>query len=108
MQMHMRIIHFALELLIRKMKQQRQVVTSIDFLSFLFQDCIQVAIDGKRHSVTGGFKKYGVYDGQMVTLEPPVASELKDDQWLGVEVKSQGPGEKVIVCAHRYVQGSTM
>ena len=31
-----------------------------------------------------------------------MSSEIKDGQWLGVEVKSQGEGGKVIVCAHRY------
>ena len=68
---------------------------------FFLQDCYQVETDGKRHSAAGT-KQYGVYDGSMVNLDPPVASELKDGQWLGVEVKSQGPGGKVIVCAHRY------
>ena len=45
---------------------------------------------------------YGVYDGSIDPLNPPVSSEIKEDQWLGVEVKSQGEGGKVIVCAHRY------
>uniref|UniRef100_A0A646QFY9 Integrin alpha-PS1 n=1 Tax=Hemiscolopendra marginata TaxID=943146 RepID=A0A646QFY9_9MYRI len=30
--------------------------------------------------------------------------ELKDDQWLGVTVRSQGPGGYVMACAHRYVK----
>ncbi len=46
-------------------------------------------------------RTYGVYDGSLSRLNPPVASELKDGQWLGVEVRSQGEGGKVIVCAHR-------
>ncbi|XP_072417771.1 integrin alpha-3b isoform X1 [Chiloscyllium punctatum] len=29
-------------------------------------------------------------------------TESKEDQWLGVTVASQGPGGKVVVCAHRY------
>lgn len=29
-------------------------------------------------------------------------TESKEDQWLGVTVASQGPGGKVLVCAHRY------
>lgn len=29
--------------------------------------------------------------------------ELKEDQWLGVTVRSQGNGGKVLVCAHRYI-----
>lgn len=45
---------------------------------------------------------YGIYDGRIDQLNPPVSSEIKDGQWLGVEVKSQGEGGKVIVCAHRY------
>ncbi|XP_072468429.1 integrin alpha-6 isoform X1 [Notamacropus eugenii] len=29
-------------------------------------------------------------------------SESKEDQWMGVTVQSQGPGGKVVTCAHRY------
>ena len=46
-------------------------------------------------------KSYGVYDGTLNRLNEPVNYEIKDGQWLGVEVKSQGEGGKVIVCAHR-------
>ncbi|NXV05973.1 ITA7 protein, partial [Cettia cetti] len=28
--------------------------------------------------------------------------ESKENQWLGVSVKSQGPGGKIVTCAHRY------
>nr|CAD7259860.1 unnamed protein product [Timema shepardi] len=35
---------------------------------------------------------------------PPLIDEIKDGQWLGVTVRSQGPGGKVLVCAHRYVR----
>ncbi|XP_031414622.1 integrin alpha-6-like isoform X2 [Clupea harengus] len=31
-------------------------------------------------------------------------SESKENQWLGVVVQSQGPGGKVLTCAHRYQQ----
>ena len=65
------------------------------------QDCAQVPTDGLR-SVSRN-KSYGVYDGSTVPLNPPVSSEIKDGQWLGVEVESQGDGGKVIVCAHRSV-----
>ncbi len=68
---------------------------------FPFQDCQQVVTDGKR-SVSGSNRTYGVYDGAIDPLNPPVSSEIKDGQWLGVEVASQGEGGKVIVCAHRY------
>ncbi|XP_062313832.1 integrin alpha-6 isoform X1 [Osmerus eperlanus] len=29
-------------------------------------------------------------------------TENKEDQWMGVTVQSQGPGGKVVTCAHRY------
>lgn len=58
--------------------------------------------DGKR-SLSRKNQTYGVYDGSLTRLNPPISSELKDGQWLGVEVESQGEGGKVIVCAHRYV-----
>lgn len=36
--------------------------------------------------------------------ETTIASdELREDQWLGVTVKSQGPGGYALACAHRYV-----
>ena len=35
--------------------------------------------------------------------KPPGPSVSKDDQWLGVSIKSQGPGGYVMTCAHRYV-----
>lgn len=28
--------------------------------------------------------------------------ESKEDQWMGVSVQSQGPGGKIVTCAHRY------
>ncbi|XP_007431144.1 integrin alpha-6 isoform X2 [Python bivittatus] len=31
-----------------------------------------------------------------------LAKESKEDQWMGVTVRSQGPGGKVVTCAHRY------
>jgi integrin alpha 7 len=30
-------------------------------------------------------------------LKPPLPDEIKDGQWLGVTVRSQGPGRKVMV-----------
>lgn len=56
--------------------------------------------DGKR-SLSYANKTYGIYDGSLNRLNRPVNSELKNGQWLGVEVQSQGEGGKVIVCAHR-------
>ncbi|KAK6618328.1 hypothetical protein RUM44_002780 [Polyplax serrata] len=37
-------------------------------------------------------------------LYPPLEDEIKDGQWMGVTVKSQKPGGKVLVCAHRYIR----
>lgn len=31
-----------------------------------------------------------------------LSSECKENQWMGVSVQSQGPGGKVVTCAHRY------
>ncbi|XP_053326469.1 integrin alpha-6 isoform X2 [Spea bombifrons] len=31
-----------------------------------------------------------------------LTSESKENQWMGVSVQSQGPGGKVVTCAHRY------
>uniref|UniRef100_UPI00398F22C6 integrin alpha-6-like isoform X2 n=1 Tax=Pristiophorus japonicus TaxID=55135 RepID=UPI00398F22C6 len=36
--------------------------------------------------------------------EVDLAQESKENQWMGVSVESQGPGGKVMVCAHRYEQ----
>ena len=70
-------------------------------LALKFQDCVQVPTDGLRSRESG--RKYGVYDGTTRGLNPPINAEIKDGQWMGVEVQSQGEGGKVIVCAHRYV-----
>uniref|UniRef100_UPI00398E9A25 integrin alpha-3b n=1 Tax=Pristiophorus japonicus TaxID=55135 RepID=UPI00398E9A25 len=44
------------------------------------------------------------HDCQRAMFEKPTdpQTESKEDQWLGVTVASQGPGGKVLVCAHRY------
>ncbi|XP_023726795.1 integrin alpha-PS1 isoform X2 [Cryptotermes secundus] len=54
-------------------------------------DCEQVVTDGKR-----------TVDSK--NLMPPGEDEIKDGQWLGVTVRSMGPGKKVMVCAHRYMR----
>ncbi|XP_051894653.1 integrin alpha-3-like [Pristis pectinata] len=43
-------------------------------------------------------------DCERAKFEKPTdpQTESKEDQWLGVTVASQGPGGKVLVCAHRY------
>ncbi|OWK49563.1 Integrin alpha-7, partial [Lonchura striata] len=46
----------------------------------------------------------GTADCRRVPIDEGVdpQSESKEEQWLGVSVKSQGPGGKVVTCAHRY------
>lgn len=53
-------------------------------------DCVQVVTDG-RHDIDSD------------ELVKPSNDEIKDNQWLGVTVRSQGAGGKVMVCAHRYI-----
>jgi len=68
-------------------------------LSLNTNDCEQVETDGRRHD---SGRLYGIYDGNITQLKPPISSEIKEDQWLGVSLNSQGAGGRVIVCAHRY------
>lgn len=42
------------------------------------------------------------------SLLRPGKDEIKEGQWLGVNVRSQGPGGKVMVCAHRYITSSNL
>ncbi|XP_016039165.2 integrin alpha-PS1 isoform X2 [Drosophila simulans] len=60
-----------------------------------FDDCEQVITDGRRS-----------FDSEI--LSPPGNDEIKENQWMGVTVRSNplqanGSGGKVIVCAHRYM-----
>ncbi|XP_012219673.1 integrin alpha-PS1 isoform X2 [Linepithema humile] len=54
------------------------------------RDCIQVITDGRKHLESDD-------------LVEPRNDEIKDNQWLGVTVRSQGAGGKVMVCAHRHI-----
>ena len=56
-------------------------------LSLYTSDCVQVETDGRRHN---SGRLYGIYDGNITQLKPPISSELKEDQWLGVSLNSQG------------------
>ncbi|XP_054088332.1 integrin alpha-PS1 isoform X1 [Zeugodacus cucurbitae] len=65
-------------------------------------DCEQIITDGRR-------SPYGLYeptydsDSDIEELQEPSNDEIKEGQWLGVTVRSQGLGGKVLVCAHRYI-----
>lgn len=52
-------------------------------LSTRYSDCSQLSIETEKAE--------------------PDREVLKDDQWLGVTVQSQGPGGFILACAHRYV-----
>ncbi|XP_076377738.1 multiple edematous wings isoform X2 [Megalopta genalis] len=54
------------------------------------RDCTQVITDGRISSESDD-------------LQPPGNDEIKNNQWLGVTVRSQGSGGKVMVCAHRHI-----
>ncbi|CAH4026827.1 unnamed protein product [Pieris brassicae] len=70
-------------------------------LSTALRDCEQIVTDGKR-------TKYGKINTTLDSyhLSGPHPDEIKDGQWLGVSVRSQGPGKKAVVCAHRYIRKS--
>lgn len=59
-------------------------------LTTSMNDCEQVITDGRR-SIDSDH------------LEGPFKDEIKEGQWLGVSVRSQGVGKKIVVCAHRYI-----
>ncbi|KAM8851137.1 integrin alpha-6-like isoform 2-T2 [Spinachia spinachia] len=65
-------------------------------------------LPGHKAKVTGG-----LYNCDMTSAsrdcnrvifdnEEDTDTESKDNQWMGVTVKSQGPGGKILTCAHRY------
>ncbi|KAK5859806.1 hypothetical protein PBY51_021330 [Eleginops maclovinus] len=70
------------------------------------------ALRGQTSKVTGG-----LYNCDMTSTSTSCSrvqfdtkedteSESKENQWMGVTVSSQGPGGKVLTCAHRYQQRS--
>ncbi|XP_038157150.1 integrin alpha-6 isoform X1 [Cyprinodon tularosa] len=65
------------------------------------------ALKNQKSNITGGLFKCDVSKSKNCERvefdndEDP-AQEIKEDQWMGVSVQSQGPGGKVVTCAHRY------
>uniref|UniRef100_A0A672ISU2 Integrin alpha-6-like n=1 Tax=Salarias fasciatus TaxID=181472 RepID=A0A672ISU2_SALFA len=66
------------------------------------------SLSGQQSKVTGG-----LYSCDMSTPSGPcsridfdndedLSKESKENQWMGVTVNSQGPGGKIVTCAHRY------
>ncbi|XP_070832343.1 integrin alpha-6 isoform X1 [Chaetodon trifascialis] len=65
------------------------------------------ALGKQTASITGGIYKCEVTqsnDCERVVFdnEENILVENKENQWMGVTVQSQGPGGKIVTCAHRY------
>uniref|UniRef100_A0AAY5JVQ1 Integrin alpha-2 domain-containing protein n=1 Tax=Esox lucius TaxID=8010 RepID=A0AAY5JVQ1_ESOLU len=68
------------------------------------------ALNGQKSKITGG-----LYDCDSTLSSSScnrvqfdnsedLQTESKENQWMGVTVNSQGPGGKIVTCAHRYQQ----
>ncbi|XP_008331975.1 integrin alpha-6b isoform X2 [Cynoglossus semilaevis] len=65
------------------------------------------AIRGQKSTVTGGLFSCDMSSSAPCTRvnfdnDEDLKRESKQNQWMGVTVSSQGPGGKVMTCAHRY------
>ncbi|XP_065818223.1 integrin alpha-6 isoform X1 [Labrus bergylta] len=65
------------------------------------------ALGKQTANITGGLYKCDITqnnDCERIVFdnEENVRVENKENQWMGVTVKSQGPGGKIVTCAHRY------
>uniref|UniRef100_A0A6Q2ZM77 Integrin alpha-2 domain-containing protein n=1 Tax=Esox lucius TaxID=8010 RepID=A0A6Q2ZM77_ESOLU len=66
------------------------------------------ALANQRANITGGLYSCDITtesdDCERVEFdnEEDVRVENKENQWMGVTVNSQGPGGKIVTCAHRY------
>uniref|UniRef100_A0A8C5FLT5 Integrin subunit alpha 6 n=1 Tax=Gadus morhua TaxID=8049 RepID=A0A8C5FLT5_GADMO len=61
------------------------------------------ALGNQRANITGGLYKceltLALQDCERIQFDN---EENKENQWMGVTVQSQGPGGKIVTCAHRY------
>ncbi|MEQ2307347.1 hypothetical protein AMECASPLE_017340 [Ameca splendens] len=68
------------------------------------------ALNKQKSLVTGGLYKCEISSNPsaceriIFDNEENLSIENKENQWMGVTVSSQGPGGKVLTCAHRYQQ----
>ncbi|XP_040004466.1 integrin alpha-6 isoform X2 [Xiphias gladius] len=65
------------------------------------------ALGKQKANITGGLYKCEISqsnDCERVEFdnEEDIRIENKENQWMGVMVQSQGPGGKIVTCAHRY------
>uniref|UniRef100_A0A7N5ZV55 Integrin alpha-2 domain-containing protein n=1 Tax=Anabas testudineus TaxID=64144 RepID=A0A7N5ZV55_ANATE len=66
------------------------------------------ALPGQKSKVTGGLYSCDMSttstacDRVIFDNDEDLRKESKENQWMGVTVQSQGPGGKIVTCAHRY------
>uniref|UniRef100_A0A667ZFD5 Integrin subunit alpha 6 n=1 Tax=Myripristis murdjan TaxID=586833 RepID=A0A667ZFD5_9TELE len=65
------------------------------------------ALHNQRANITGGLYKCEITQSNNCERiefdnEEDIRIENKENQWMGVTVQSQGPGGKIVTCAHRY------
>ncbi|XP_064819325.1 integrin alpha-6-like [Oncorhynchus masou masou] len=64
------------------------------------------ALGGQKSKVTGGLYNCDTTSSSCNRVEldnnENLNTESKENQWMGVTVNSQGPGGKIVTCAHRY------
>ncbi|CAL8321768.1 unnamed protein product [Merluccius merluccius] len=66
------------------------------------------ALGSQRANITGGLYRCDLTTSSrdceriQFDIEEDVRTENKENQWMGVTVRSQGPGGKIVTCAHRY------
>uniref|UniRef100_A0A3Q3W2U0 Uncharacterized protein n=1 Tax=Mola mola TaxID=94237 RepID=A0A3Q3W2U0_MOLML len=64
------------------------------------------ALKGQKAKVTGGLYSCDMSPNACVRVnfdnDEDTTKESKENQWMGVSVSSQGPGGKIVTCAHRY------
>ncbi|XP_070694793.1 integrin alpha-6 [Pempheris klunzingeri] len=65
------------------------------------------ALGKQTANITGGLYKCEITQSNNCERiefdnDEDVRVENKEDQWMGVTVQSQGPGGKIVTCAHRY------
>ncbi|XP_020566645.1 integrin alpha-6 isoform X1 [Oryzias latipes] len=66
------------------------------------------ALSNQKSKVTGGLYSCDMASSSksctriIFDNDEDVKKESKENQWMGVSVSSQGPGGKIVTCAHRY------
>ncbi|XP_076601774.1 integrin alpha-6-like isoform X1 [Chaetodon auriga] len=70
------------------------------------------ALSGQKAKVTGGLYSCDMSSDDCFRVNfddgEDTTKESKENQWMGVSVNSQGPGGKIVTCAHRYQRRSNV